>query len=381
MIDPGHLKSNSVIPPVRVEQIVADDKAYQNAAGIRLPALTKDLEISYTALSLMIPEKVLFRYKLEGMDSDWRDAGTRRAAFYSNLRPGNYRFRVIACNNDGLWDETGASVDFTVLPAWYQTLWFRSAFIVAFALLLGALYKLRLRQLARQYSMRFEERVSERMRIARELHDTLLQSFQAHLLHLHVISNLLPGHPEEGKQKLDIAIEGAAEAIREGREVVQDLRSSTAGSEDLAVALTALGQELATAEANLNAPVLHVKVQGTPRQLQPLLRDEVYRIAGEALRNAFRHAGAKRIDAEIHYDKNQLRVRIRDDGKGMEPQVVVDAGRPGHWGLHGMRERAKLMGGNLELWSNLHSGTEIELSIPASAAYATTQQRSWLPKK
>jgi signal transduction histidine kinase len=203
------------------------------------------------------------------------------------------------------------------------------------------------------------------------------------LLCFQAVSNLLPARPQEAKQRLDDAIDQAAQAITEGREAVQGLRSSTTAPNDLALALRALGQELASSEVNENSPEFQVQVEGAPRGLHAILRDEVYRIAGEALRNAFRHARARRIELEIHYDERQLRLRIRDDGKGMESQVVDGAGRPGHWGLRGMRERAKVIGGNLELWSSVESGTEIELTIPAAAAYAASppRRRSWLSSK
>ena len=156
----------------------ANGRQLGSLANLVLPPRTTDLQIGYTALSLAVPEKVRFRYKLDGLDTDWQDAGTRREAFYTNLGPGKYRFHVIACNNDGIWNETGATLDFRMSPAWYQTLWFRSLYVVAFALFLWALHQLRLRQLARQFNIRLEERVGERTRIARELHDTLLQTIQ-----------------------------------------------------------------------------------------------------------------------------------------------------------------------------------------------------------
>jgi signal transduction histidine kinase len=212
-------------------------------------------------------------------------------------------------------------------------------------------------------------------RIARDLHDTLLQSFQAHLLHLHVASNLLLKRPEESKHKLDSAIDQASQAIKEGRDAVQGLRASTIETNDLAAALSAFAAELAANQTNQNSPVFDVQVEGASRNLHPILRDDVYRITSEAMRNAFLHAEASRIEVEIHYDEHQLRVRIRDDGKGIDPQIVTEKGRPGHWGLRGMHERAKRVGGNLGVWSKPDSGTEIELTIPASTAYATSTQR------
>ena len=194
---------------------------------------------------------------------------------------------------------------------------------------------------------------------------------------------MLPARPEEAKQSFESAIDQAAAAITEGRDAVQGLRSSTTVTNDLACAITTLGAELAGHESNPNAAEFHVEVEGTPRDLHPILRDEVYRIAGEAMRNAFKHAQAQRIEVEIRYDERQLRLRVRDDGKGIDPKHLNEEGRAGHYGLRGMRERAKLMGGKMTVWSEMEAGTEVELRIPASRAYETApgRRRSWLAEK
>jgi signal transduction histidine kinase len=241
--------------------------------------------------------------------------------------------------------------------------------VAALLALLAGLYRLRVRYLARQFNLRLEGRVIERTRIARDLHDTLLQSFQGVLLQFQAVMYLLPDH-SEARNKLDKVIEQAREAITEGRDAVQGLRSSTLVANDLARAISLLGQGHAADQTGENRPEFRVDVGGTPTDLAPLVRDEVYRIAGEALRNAFRHAGAKRIEVDIHYDKRQLRLRIRDDGKGIDRQVLNEGGRARHHGLPGMRERAKLAGGQLSIWSEPDSGTVIEITIPAAVAYA-----------
>jgi len=368
MIDPGRTELNRLPPPVHIEEIVADHKSYAMREGLGLPPLTRDLEIKYAALSFVAPQKVRFRYRLEGRDQNWRDPGTRREAFYSDLRPGRYSFRVIASNNEEVWNDAGATLDFSVAPAWFQTHWFRVACAVLLLTLLWGFYQLRLRQLHRQFNIGLEARVQERTRIARELHDTLLQSFQGLVLVFQGAIKLLPERPKEAREKLEGALELAEKAIAEGRDAVQDLRASTTETNDLAAALSALAEELAPNPSSGNSPVVQVAVEGAAKNLHPILRDEVYRIAGEALRNAFRHAQARRIEAEILYDERALRVRIRDDGRGME-KVVQGEGRACHWGLRGMRERAKLVGGTLEVWSSVNSGTEVELRIPAARAY------------
>jgi len=383
VIDPRALAFNKLPPPVHIEQITADHKTYwQNLSGDasssqpKLPPLVRDLEIDYTALSLAVPEKVRFRMKLEGWDRDWKDTGNERKAFYSNLPPRHYRFRVMACNNSGVWNEAGDTLDFSIDPAYWQTNWFRVSCVAAFLLILWALYHLRLRQLAHQFNITLEARVNERTRIARDLHDTLLQSFQALLYRLQSVRRVLPDRPEEAAQRLDSAIDQTAQAITEGRDAVHELRSSTVVANDLAQAISALGEDLATPANNHHAAAFGVQVEGAARNLHPILRDEVFRIAGEAMRNAFRHAEAKQIEVEIRYDDRQFRMRVRDDGKGIDPKVLTQDGQAGHYGLHGMRERAKLVGGRLDVWSELNSGTEVELSIPGPIAYSHSTGRS-----
>jgi signal transduction histidine kinase len=214
-----------------------------------------------------------------------------------------------------------------------------------------------------------EVRVAERKRIARDLHDTLLQSFQGVLLKFSAISYLIPNRPAEAQQTLESVVEQARQAITEGRDAVQGLRSSTVVTNNLARAISSLGEELAAAQTGQDCPDFRVHVEGKSRDLAPLIRDEVYQIAGEALRNAFRHAQAKRIEVEIHYDNRRFRLRVRDNGKGIDPKVLSEGGRTGHYGMPGMQERATLVGGKLAVWSEIDSGTQTELTIPASLAY------------
>jgi len=381
MVDPAHLLHNALRPPVHIEEVIADRKNYETASILRLPPLARDLQFNYTALSLVAPEKDQFRYKLEGHDPDWQNVGYRRQAFYNDLPPGNYRFRVIASNNSGVWNEEGAALDFSIAPAYWQTIWFRGACVATFLVVLWALYQLRLRQIARVFDVRLEERVGERTRIARDLHDTLLQNFQGLLLRFQTVLALCETRPAEAKEVLRSSIDQTAQAITEGREAVQGLRASTVESNDLAQAITTLGEQLAAEGSNATSAGLHVEVEGTPRNLHPIVRDEIYRIASEALRNAFRHAEAEQIEVEFRYDQRQFRLRVRDDGKGIEATFLTAEGRTGHFGLHGMRERAKFMGGKLTVWTAAESGTEIELTLPAARAYAASPRRSWFAEK
>ena len=347
---------------------------------MRLPARTRDLQIDYTALSLVAPEKVHFKYKLEGQDSDWREVVNDRQVQYSNLAPGPYRFRVIACNNSGVWNEQGDTLEFSIAPAYYQTNWFRALCAVLFLALLWAAYWWRVRQLHHQFEMTLEARVGERTRIARELHDTLLQSFHGLLLRFQTVSQLLPERPVEAKEKLDSAIDQAAEAITEGRDAVQGLRDSTTQTNDLALAISTLGEELA-ADSTGHRPAFRVAVEGQSRDLHPILRDEVYKIAAEALRNAFLHANAKQVEVEIRYDNERFRLRVRDDGKGIDAAILSQQGKEGHFGLPGMRERATLIGGKLTIWSEVDAGTEVELRLPADIAYVSARRGSWFSRK
>jgi signal transduction histidine kinase len=380
VIDPHHLPFNKLPPPVHIEQIIADRKTYDASSAangrVSLPALIRDLKIDFTALSLVAPEKVRFRYKLEGRDGDWQDAGNRREAFYTDLPPRNYRFRLAACNNSGVWNEAGAFLDFSVAPAYYQTIWFRTVCVAAFLALLWVLYQLRLRQLAREFNSGLEARVNERTRIARELHDSLLQGFQGLMFRLQAVRDMLPGRaPAEAIEALDIALERGDKAIAEGRDTVSDLREPILGDSDIAEALTALGNELALQSGNGLVPCVRVLLEGKQRELNPMLRDEIYRIAREALRNAFLHARAQKIEAEITYSDSEFLLHVRDDGGGIDPEVANQGARAGHWGLPGMRERAKSFGGKLEVWSEHGAGTEIKLRVPGAIAYGKSEPR------
>ncbi|HEY4049228.1 MAG TPA: two-component regulator propeller domain-containing protein [Acidobacteriaceae bacterium] len=365
-VDPAHISRNTVPPPVYVNAVIADRKSYPVDQPIHLPALSRDLQIDYTALSYVVPQKVLFRYILEGRDAKWQEADTRRQAFYTDLGPGHYRFHVIACNSDSVWNEIGASLDFSIAPAYYQTTWFRLGCVAAFLLSLWAAYVFRIRQL----EARMEARVDERTRIARELHDTLLQSFQGAVFQFQAARRLFLRDADNVKQVMDGAIQAAEEGITEGRAAIHDLRPEPAAPRDLPELLKATGHELAaTHQSKGNAPTFDVIVEGKQQALSPMLQDEVYRISREVIRNAFHHAAARHIEVEIHYDIDHLRVRIRDDGKGIEPRILKAGGQPGHWGIPGMRERAQRIGSQMDFWSEKNAGTEMQLTVPAAAAY------------
>jgi signal transduction histidine kinase/ligand-binding sensor domain-containing protein len=380
VVDPSQIDDHSVPALPHIEAITADNNTAMLAASVRIPPSPRRITFEYTGLSLAVPARVRFRYLLEGFDSSWSQPVAAREAVYTNLGAGSYRFRLLASNSEGLWNGPEAAIGFEVEPTLSQTWWFRSALVLCVGLAALAAYLIRMRQLTRLLNARFEERLAERGRVARELHDTLLQSFQGLLLRFQTAYALFDTRPADAKDVLGNSIEQTARAITEGREAVQGLRASPVESNDLAQAITTLGEQLA-AGASAASVGMSVEVEGTPWNLHPIVRDEIYRIASEALRNAFRHAQAKQLEVEFRYDERQLRLRVRDDGKGIDETFLTAQGRAGHFGLHGMRERAQLMGGKFTVWTAAESGTEIELIIPAAYAYAAFPRRSWFAEK
>ena len=366
-------------PPVVLEEARAKTVTLGRERRTSVSAGSDTFDFTFTALSLSAPERQRFKYRLEPYDKDWVDAGTQRTAHYTNMLPGEYSFQVIAANSYGIWNEQGASVRFVLRPHFYQTNWFHALGAATFLVLLWAAYQLRVRQLQREFNMRLGERLDERGRIARELHDTLLQSFQGLMFSFQAARNLLPGRTEEAIRTLDGAIREGDEAIAEGRDAIQGLRANPGGERDLEYLLTTAGKELARSSgAEGEIPAFHVTVEGARQPLSPLLQDEVYRMAREFLRNAFRHAHASRIEAEIAYAPQFFRLRIRDNGKGIDRRVLDEGARSGHWGLPGVRERAKRIGARLRLWSESGAGTEAELTVPARIAYRTVHRREGL---
>jgi signal transduction histidine kinase len=338
---------------------------------VTLSHAQNDISLEFSALSYTSPEGNRYRYRLEGLESRWHESeGNRRFITYS-LSPGEYTFRVQGSNSRGAWNEKGASVRFVILPPWWNTGWFRTAALAVFLLSLGCAYYFHIHNIERQFNIRLEERVGERTRIARELHDTLLQSFQGLMFRFQGVLDLLPSRPVEAREACEGALDRADRAITEGRDAIQDLRS-TVERNDLTQAVTALGEELAGDDPSGELPAFRVVLEGTPQNLHPILRDEIYRIAREALRNAFHHARARRIETEFTYEKGLFRLRIRDDGSGIDPHVLDQGNRSGHWGLAGMRERAQRIGASLEVWSQPGAGTEIELRLPGAIAYESS---------
>jgi signal transduction histidine kinase len=274
----------------------------------------------------------------------------------------------MASNGDGVWNGEEAALSFTIAPALWETPWFRASLVLIAAATFAAVYRIRGIQVARTLHMRFEERLAERARVAQDLHDTLLQGFVSASMHLHVATDKV-SEDSPAKPLLNRVLDLMTRVIAEGRNAVQGLRPSPAGSQDLAEAFSQMSAEL-----SLDGKVEYrVVVEGRDRPLNPIIRDEVYRIGREAVVNACRHAGAARIEIEIEYGSTELRMLVRDDGRGIDPHVV-QSGRDGHWGLAGMRERAERIGARFALWSNMGAGTEVDLTVPARVAFAREEK-------
>jgi signal transduction histidine kinase/ligand-binding sensor domain-containing protein len=373
MIDPAQVSTPQSPPVINIEQLSADRKVITQLDDLKLPVRTRDIEIQYTALSFRVPQKIQFKYQLSGHDETWIDAGTRRAAFYNDLPPGRYVFKVIACNSDGIWNNEGASLNFEIPPAFYQTGWFKGLCLIAAVTLLYLLYLGRMRQIASRIRVSLVAKNAERERIARELHDTLLQSTQGLVLRFQAATKQLP--PDNSvRASLELVLQRADEVMTEGRDRVQDLRTADTFSRNLVESLSSVGEQLAR-EYKIEFSVV---LDGQPQDLEPSLLEEAYAIGREALLNAFTHAQARLVELQIIYSEADFKLRCRDDGKGLDTNLLTE-GRPGHFGLTGMRERARRIGAELEIWSRPNAGTELELKVPAVSAYAIRRSRfRWL---
>jgi signal transduction histidine kinase/ligand-binding sensor domain-containing protein len=368
MTDPSATAGRAARALVAIEAVSADGERI-TGAPFTIPPRKQRIAFSYTGLSFATPERVQFRYRLDGFDHDWSAPTTTRQAVYTNLGPGDYRFQVVASNGDGAWNGDEAVVSFAIAPAFWQTGWLRAIVVVVLGAAVWAAYRLRLHQLRRQLNVRFEERLAERTRIAQELHDTLLQGFLSASMQLHVAVDRLPTD-SPAKPSLKKVQELMSRVIEEGRNAVRGLRSPVSAPDDLQRAFSGMSEELDVG----NDIEYRVVVEGRDRPLQPIIRDEIYRIGREAVVNAFRHSEASRVELALEYGSRGLRVLVRDNGRGIDREVLR-SGSDGHWGLVGMRERADRIGAGFRVWSSAGSGTEIELSVPARVAFATEKRR------
>lgn len=359
-VDPRLISTNPLPPPVAIRSVTADDRAIPLTGAVALPPLTRTLRIGYSGLSLVEPSRVRYRHRLEGWEDTWHEAGTRREVSYTDLKPGAYTFRVLASNNDGVWNEVGASLPFSVAPAWYQTLGFKALVLAALTALVVALYQYRLRRVSAALSARFDARLEERTRIARELHDTLLQTVEGSKL---VADDALAHTPDTDQLRGALTRVSAwlEQAAQEGRAALHSLRGATPVATDLAAALRSAAVNTASPSLRVN-----VSVDGVARELHPIPREEAYRICHEAIRNASMHSKATSLDVSLEYGPD-LVVRITDDGTGIDP-LVAASGKNGRHGLRGMRERAASIGATLTI-SSAERGTQVILIVPGRIAY------------
>lgn len=362
VVDPIRASTDSVPVFTQIQAVSGDGVAMNLNGPVRLPSGRQRITFSYAGLSLSVPERVHYRYRLYGFDRGWSDPVTSREAVYMNLSPGSYRFRVIASNSEGIWNDPGATLDFSVTPAWFQTTWFRVLCVVAVLSLAWFFYRLRVRQIAKAISTRFDERLAERTRMARDLHDTFLQTVQGSKL---VADDALDdsSDPVRMRHAMEQLSNWLGQATQEGRAALNSLRTSTTERNDLAEAF-----KRATENGFVPASMaVTFSVLGTSREMHPIVRDEIYRMGYEAIRNACTHSKASRLEVELRYAQD-LALRVSDNGVGIDPDVA-DRGKHGHFGLQGMRERAARIGGKLTLVSSASSGTEITVVVPGRIVF------------
>jgi signal transduction histidine kinase/ligand-binding sensor domain-containing protein len=355
IIDPARLRPNPVPPPVHIEALTVDGRDVPPAERVTIPPHAQRIELRFTGISLLVPRQVRFRYILEGLDRDWVEAGSQRSATYTHLRPGAYRFRVVAANNDGVWNQAGASLAIRMLPAFYQSWWFY--LLLVGALVLATYGALRSRQ--RQLERRFALVLAERTRLAREIHDTLLQGFTGITLQLQALLGRL-AIPAEAKEEFERVLGLADRTLVDARRAVWDMRTPELERQGLADALV----QAARAAADGSEIEVRSRVLGKPRRLAPAVEAALFRIGQEAAANAVKHADSRVLEVELAYQRRAVRLVVRDDGRGFPTDEEV-RGHAGHWGLIGMHERAEQAGGRLTITGREGHGTEVVVTVPA----------------
>jgi signal transduction histidine kinase len=359
-LDPRAVPRNPVPPLVMIRRLTADNTSYPIGRDLQLPVRTTALRIDYTALSLSIPERVRFRYQLIGSDTAWQDAGGRREAFFTNLAPGSYRFRVIAANDDGVWNRTGAAFDFTIPPSFIQSRWFLAVWVAGIAGLIWLAYLVRMRQVAGGLQVRYQAALAERVRIAQELHDTLLQGFTGITLQLRAIERMLARKPKESADALKSVLASADTALRDARHMIWDMRAVELEGRDLASALEAAAR---VTMADSPAELLFT-VHGDRRRLPLAVETTALRIGREAVLNAVKHAAPRTVEVNLEYDPRSLTLRVVDDGTGIPPGALDAAAAGEHLGIAGMRDRAQRAGGRLDITSEPGRGATVSVSLP-----------------
>jgi signal transduction histidine kinase len=362
-VDPEHMPVNGVAPQAALERVSVDDAWQTSTADLTVAPGHSHYEFDYAGLSFVAPQKVEYRYQLEGFDRGWVDAGTRRAAYYTNLPHGHYTFRVIARNNDGVWSETAATAELTIEPHVYQTVWFRLLVLLAIVGLAYAAWQRRLMRVERE----FQAVLGERTRIAREIHDTLAQGFVAVSVHLELVAQLMRNSAEAAREQLARAQSLVRSSLEDARTSIWELRSQGTEREDLAVRILKMAEETAS-RAGSRARV-QMQVAGTNHPLDEDVERELMRIAREAVTNAVRHGDAENIVLRLEFEGSMFGMEIRDDGEGFAG--TPPDGSSGHFGLTGMRERAEAIGATLAVESSVGEGTAVRLGLNISQAGET----------
>lgn len=363
-IQPDDILRNTTLPVPQITGLRTDAKRYDAMNGITLPQGTENIQVDYTASSLSMPERVNFRFRLTGQDTAWREAGGRRQAFFTNLYPGEYKFELMVVNEDGLWSANSAELTFHIAPAFTQTIGFKITCGLLALALLYAMYRSRLRYATNRIAERAQERLLERQRIVRTLHDTFLQSVQALMMCFHRIKESLP-QDSPAQDQIDIALDAADDVLIEGRNQLLYLRVRDEDRPEITDVLKAFGNKLME-HRNV---ALSCTVLGKPYRLKQVVYDEALTIGKEAMFNALRHSGAPVIQLELEYGRSHFKLYVRDQGKGIDSALLKDQESAGHWGLLGMRERADHIGGELYIDSRLGEGTDVSLRVPANCAY------------
>jgi ligand-binding sensor domain-containing protein/signal transduction histidine kinase len=371
LADPIITSRNAIPVTARIESISAGGHQISSQNPIKIAAGIQSIGLTFGGTNLAVPERIRFRYKLDGSAQGWSDVVTTKQVVFSNLGPGKYVFHIAASNGVGLWNGPETSFPFVIEPSFWQTWWFRILCIVAFLSILWSLYVVRLRQVTALLRIRHHERLSEREDMSRDLHDTFFQAVQSLFLRLHTATYQLRER-DPARQALEGVLDDSDRVMMEGREMFLDIPKREVKKRDMGDLIADYCAEFARAH-----PIeFKVEIDGQPRVLDPLVATELSKIAREALYNAFRHAEAGAIEAEVSYGTRLLRLRIRDDGKGFEPENVQSNSGPLHLGLRNMRKRAETINAEFNLWSRPGSGTEVEVIITAEHAYIG-KLRAW----
>jgi signal transduction histidine kinase len=356
-VDPSHFPINAMPPGVAFERFAIDDQPQPLRgadSSVQIPAGHVHFEFDYAGLSFVAPQKVRYRYMLEGFDHNWTEAGARRTAYYTNIPAGTYTFRVQAANNDGVWNTDGAALAFRLRPHFYQTLWFYALLTLGVVGLVVLMQRLRLQRAERE----FNAVLGERNRIAREIHDTLAQGYVGISVQLEVLAELLRISKVDAAQKhLDLTRGYVREGLADARQSIWALRSQDSGETTLPVKL----RRMVESEGN-HGLESSFGIFGAYRPLPPGTEREILRIAQEAIHNVKKHAGARRLTVQLEYRPTEIALDVRDDGKGF---AADEAPAPGHYGLTGMRERAAVIGATLEVASEPGNGTAVRLRVNA----------------